>query len=63
MDAYIVVKEHPYFTTPNERGIYQLSDVPLGRYTLQLWHPQLGTRTQPFSLERSGEVVHIDFAL
>ncbi|MBI3303612.1 MAG: hypothetical protein HYZ72_16230 [Deltaproteobacteria bacterium] len=63
MEAYIVVKEHPYFTVPNERGIYQLSGIPLGSYTAQVWHPKFGTITQPFTLERSGEVLSINFDL
>jgi plastocyanin len=63
MEAYIVVKEHPYFTVPNERGIYQLGDIPLGSYTLQVWHPKFGTITRPVALERGEEVLSIDFDL
>jgi plastocyanin len=63
MEAYVVAKGYPYFTVPNERGIYQLNDVPLGSYTLQAWHPKLGTLTRPFTLEQSEEVLNIDFDL
>lgn len=63
MEAYVVVKEHPYFTVPNERGTYQLSGIPLGSYTVQVWHPKFGTITRPVTLERAGEVLSIDFDL
>lgn len=63
MEAYIVVKEHPYFAAANGRGNYQLSRVPLGRYRLEIWHPELGTTTAPFSLVREGEVLTVDVEL
>ena len=63
MEAYVVVKDHPFFTVPNRRGIGMLDDVPLGSYTLSVWHPKLGTLSRPFTLERDGEVLSMDFDL
>lgn len=63
MEAYIVVKEHPYFAVTDKRGNYELSAVPLGEYRLEVWHPELGTRVEPFSLVREGEVLAIDIDL
>jgi plastocyanin len=63
MEAYVVVKEHPYFTVANERGVYRLSDIPLGSYTIQVWHPRFGIITQPFTLERSEQVLSLNFDL
>lgn len=34
MSAYIVVLESPHFTTPNEDGTYEITDVPTGTYSL-----------------------------
>jgi plastocyanin len=63
MEAYIVVKDHPYFVATDMRGNYQLSAVPLGKYRLEVWHPEFGTRTVPFELVREGEVLAIDVDL
>lgn len=63
MEAFIVVKEHPYFTAADKSGNYRLNNVPLGRYRLQVWHPQLGTTETGVELVREGEVVDINFDL
>jgi len=63
MEAYIVVKEHPYFAVPDGRGNYQIEAVPLGRYRLEIWRPGLGTRVEYFNLVRKGEVLAIDVNL
>lgn len=63
MEAYIVVKNHPYFSAPDKRGNYRLTRVPLGQHRLEIWHPEFGTRTEPFSLVREGEVLAIDIDL
>lgn len=63
MEAFIVVKEHPYFTAADKSGNYRLNNVPLGTYRLQIWHPQLGTTEASVELVREGEVVAINFDL
>jgi plastocyanin len=63
MEAFIVVKEHPYFTVPDSRGNYRLDGVPLGKFRLQVWHPQLGTTETGVAIVRDGEVVDINFDL
>jgi plastocyanin len=63
MEAYIVVKEHPYFAVTDKRGNYQLSGVPLGKYRLEVWHPEFGTKVVTFDLVREGEVLGIDIDL
>jgi len=63
MEAFIVVKEHPYFAAPDKSGNYRLNDVPLGKYRVQVWHPQLGMTEAGIELVREGEVVDINFDL
>ncbi len=41
MLAFIMVLENNYFGTPDERGNYQISGVPPGRYKLHAWHESL----------------------
>jgi len=62
MEAFIVVKEHPYFAAPDREGNYRFA-VPLGTYRLTIWHPTLGTRSEPFTLERPDEVLRLDVDL
>lgn len=63
MEAYIVVKEHPYFAVTDKRGNYQLSGVPVGKYRIEVWHPEFGSSAVPFNLVRDGEVLAIDVDL
>ena len=63
MEAYVVVKEHPYFAATDKRGSYQVTHVPLGKYRIEVWHPELGTRALPFELVREGQVLAIDVDL
>ena len=63
MEAFIVVKEHRLFSVTDKRGNYQLDDVPLGKYRLQLWHSEFGTKAHPFELVREGEISSIDVDL
>lgn len=63
MEAYVVVKEHPYYAASDTRGNYRLNGVPLGKYRLEVWHPESGTRVVPFELVREGEVLGLDVDL
>jgi plastocyanin len=63
MEAFIVVKEHPYFAAADKSGNYRLNNVPLGKYRLQVWHPQLGTTEAGVEIVREGEVVDVNFDL
>lgn len=63
MEAYVVVKDHPYFAVSDSRGNYTIKDIPLGKYRLEVWHPELGTRSVPVELVRREEVLTIDLDL
>ena len=63
MEAFIVVKEHPFFAVTDKQGNYQLENVLLGSYRLELWHPEFGTRWEPFNLVRDREIQTIDVDL
>jgi plastocyanin len=41
MHAYILVLANNYFATPDERGNYQITGIPKGRYKLRAWHESL----------------------
>jgi plastocyanin len=63
MEAYVVVKDHPNFNMTDARGNYSLKGLPLGKYRLEVWHPEYGARTVPVELVREGEVLAIDLDL
>ena len=63
MEAYVVVKSHPYFSVSDARGNYNLKGIPLGKYRLEVWHPELGISVTPVELVREGEVLGIDLDL
>ena len=63
MEAYVVVKNHPYFSVPDSRGNYSLNGIPLGKYRIEVWHPELGTSATPVEIVHEGEVLAIDIEL
>jgi plastocyanin len=63
MEAFIVVKAHPYFSATDGRGNYQINSVPLGKARLEIWHPNFGTRKETVNLVAEGEVLTLDFDL
>ena len=63
MEAYTLVKEHPYFAVSDTQGNYRLNSVPVGRYRLEVWHPEFGRKVEHFNLVREREVLMIDVDL
>jgi plastocyanin len=54
MHAFIGVLPHPYFAVTNERGTFELPNVPPGQYVLAAWHEKFGTQEQNITLSASG---------
>jgi plastocyanin len=63
MEAFVVVKEHPYFSAADNRGNYQIKNIPIGKARLEIWHPSLGTRSESVNVAREKEVVTLDIDL
>jgi len=63
MEAYIVVKEQPFFSIADKRGNYRIDGIPLGTYRLTVWHPQLGSTEAGVRLVHDGQVSDINFDL
>ncbi|MFQ5652804.1 MAG: carboxypeptidase regulatory-like domain-containing protein [bacterium] len=60
MHDYLFVADNPYYSVTAEDGKFSLTQVPPGRYTLVVWHPNLGTREAPVTVD-AGERVPYNF--
>jgi plastocyanin len=56
MEGFIVAKDHPFFSTTNNRGNYEIKNVPLGKLRVEIWYPNMEIRSEPIPLVRDGEV-------
>jgi hypothetical protein len=45
MKAYAVVQDHPYFAVTGPDGVFEITGLQPGTYTLEAWHPKLGAKT------------------
>jgi plastocyanin len=65
MEAYVVVHTNPYAAVSDEHGVYTITGVPPGTYTLRVWHERLAERKTPVVV-RDDQVqaldVHLDKA-
>lgn len=63
MEAFVVVKTHPFFSVTNSRGNYEIKNVPLGKVRIEVWTPTQGTKSANIEVVRGGEVLAVDFDL
>lgn len=54
MHAWIIVADHQFYAVTDNQGSFVLKNVPLGSYTLQVWHESLGTITKKVSITDEG---------
>lgn len=62
MKAFIIVLETPYFATTDASGVFTISGVPPGRYTLVVWSEKLKTVRQPITVG-SGKPIVLNLTL
>lgn len=60
MSGWIVVTESPYFDVTSADGSFKMENIPVGKYTLEVWHETLGKTTQSVEV-KPGEVTHVTF--
>lgn len=60
MSAYAGVLDHPFYSVTNDKGEFEIKNLPPGTYTIEAWHEKLGTQTQTVTV-KAGEVKTIEF--
>ena len=62
MEAWIIVTEHPYYAVSDEKGKFELTDIPPGKYTLRVWHETLGEFEQEVEV-KANDKTSVEFVL
>ena len=62
MEAFIVVLSNAWFAQPDAEGHFTLPPLPVGTYTVRVWHPDLGDRTTSVTV-RDDDTRDIEFSL
>jgi plastocyanin len=63
MEGFIVVKDHPFFSTTDSRGNYEVKNVPVGKVRVEIWYPNLDVRSETVEIVRDGEVFALNVDL
>lgn len=61
MKAFIIVRDNPLFTIPDDEGQYAIEGVPPGTWAVHAWHPTQGVRPMTVTVE-SGATTRLDVA-
>jgi len=62
MVGWFIATSHPYNAVTGEGGAFELTDVPPGTYTLEVWHETLGTQEQTVKVE-PGKTTTVEFTM
>ena len=60
MANYIGVLDHPFFSVTNDQGVFSISGLPAGQYTIEAWHEKFGAKTQQVTVGQ-GEARDVSF--
>ena len=60
MNAYVGVKDNPYFGVTGGEGTVSIDRLPPGEYTVEAWHEEYGTTTQTVTVE-TGATAEVSF--
>jgi hypothetical protein len=63
MSGWFFVVENPYYSVSDAGGTFSLSEVPAGKYVVELWHERLGTQSKEVQVEPNGKVeINFEYA-
>lgn len=63
MEAFVVVKDHPFFSTADSRGNYEIKNIPVGKVRVEVWYPNLEVANETVEIVRDGEVFALNIDL
>ena len=53
MASYIGVLDHPFFAVSDDKGNFEIKNLPAGDYELEAWHEKYGTQSMKVSVGAS----------
>lgn len=53
MHAYVAVQDHPFFAVTGSDGTFEIKGLAKGKYTLEAWHPTLGTKSMAVEIGKA----------
>ncbi len=56
MAANLAIVEHPFFAVTDSKGEFELKNLPVGKYIIEVWHEVFGTQTKEIEVTASGKV-------
>jgi hypothetical protein len=56
MSGWFFAAENPHYSVTEDNGSFQLTDVPPGNYTVQVWHEELGKQSKKIKVEPNGRI-------
>lgn len=56
MEGFVVVLQNPYFGVTDKTGMFTITDVPEGKYTLKTWNRKFLATTSEVSVPKTGDV-------
>jgi len=62
MEGFVVVLPNTYFAVSDKEGKFDIKGVPVGQYTVAVWHPKLKAQPKPVTVE-AGKPATVEFAL
>ena len=62
MTAWFFVSENPYAVATDENGNFELTDVPAGKYTIEVWHESLKKGKEKIKIG-AGDTAELTFDL
>lgn len=62
MSASIAVMDHPFFNVTGADGTFTIPNVPVGEYTLEIWHEVFGSQTKKITVKEN-QAVDLEFTM